>query len=144
MTASAISVGCIIHWKGYTFPDGATANKYLVIVGAQPGKNYLAVVATSQPRKRSFQPGSHSEDGYYHIPGGGKDWFKKDTWILFEEPKEISAAELVKAGMDGNITVEGHLRHGLANGICNGMKRCEDVSEYHRGLLGPNVQQPKT
>jgi hypothetical protein len=86
MSAPTVRVGCILHWKGFTFPDGATANKYLVIVGAQPGKDYLAVVATSRQRRRSNQPGGNAEDGYYHIPGGGKDWFPEDTWLLFEAP----------------------------------------------------------
>lgn len=142
MTADTIGVGCILHWKGFTFPDGGTADKYLVIVGSQPGKNYLAIVATTKQRKRSGQPGGNPEGGYYHIPGGGKDWFPKDTWLLFEEPREISAAELVKEGITKTVTVEGHLRHDIANAICNCMRRCQDVSQHHVSLLGPPAQKP--
>lgn len=138
--SDAIGVGSILHWKGFTFADGETANKYLVIVGAQPNKNYLAIVATSRQRRRSTQPGGNPEGGYYHIPGGGKDWFPLDTWLLFEEPREISAAELIKEGLLKNIEVTGCLRGEVANAICNCMRRCDDVSEYHRGLLGPAVQ----
>ena len=138
--SDAISVGSILHWKGFTFADGETANKYLVIVGAQPNKNYLAIVATSRQKRRSTQPGGNPEGGYYHIPGGGKDWFPLDTWLLFEEPREISSAELIKEGLLRNIEVKGCLRGEVANAICNCMRRCDDVSEYHRGLLGPPVQ----
>ena len=141
MSDDAISVGCILHWKGFRFVDGAEANKYLVIVGAKPGSNYLAIVATSKQRKRSLQPGGNPEGGYYHIPGGGKDWFPKDTWLLFEEPREITATELVKEGLAKNITVEGYLRHDIANAICNSMRKCDDVSEYHVSLLGPPAQK---
>ena len=140
MSDDAIGVGSILHWKGFTFADGETANKYLVIVGAQPDKNYLAVIATSKQKRRGNQPGGNPEGGYYHIPGGGKDWFPLDTWLLFEEPREISSAELVKEGLLKNIEVQGSLRPDIANAICNCMRRCDDVSEHHRGLLGPAIQ----
>ena len=40
MTAIEICVGCILHWKGFTFADGGTVDKYLVIVGAHPAARY--------------------------------------------------------------------------------------------------------
>jgi len=137
MSDAAIGVGTILHRKGFTFADGETANKFLVIVGAQNGKNYLAIIATS--KQRSTTPGGNPEGGYYHIPGGGKDWFPVDTWLLFEEPREISAAELIKEGHAKNVEARGCLRGEVANAICNCMRRCNDVSEYHRSLLGPAV-----
>lgn len=60
MSADAISVGCILHWEGFKFADGAEADKYFVIVGAQPNKNYLAVIATSKEKKwRGRNPGGN-------------------------------------------------------------------------------------
>jgi hypothetical protein len=140
MSGVAIATGCILHWKGFQFSDGTSKNKYFVVVGAQPGKNYLTVITTSVSKNKSFEAGGHPEDGYYHIPGGGRDWFPKDTWLLFEEPQELSASLLVKEGIAGNITIEGHLRHDIANAICNCMRKCSDVSEYHKSLLGPPAQ----
>ncbi len=140
MSDDAIGPGSILHWEGFTFPDGTEANKYFVIVGAQPGQNYLAIIATSQQKWRDADPGGNPQGGYYYIPGGAKDWFPKDTWLLFEEPVELSAAEFVKAVWDKTITVKGRLRGDIANAICNCMKKCDDVSEYYRGLLGPTIQ----
>lgn len=142
MSDAAICVGCILHWKGFTFPDGEKANKYFVIVGSQPNQNYLAIIATSKKKKwRDAQPGGNPDGGYYFIPGGRKDWFPEDTWLLFEVPREISAAEFVKEGLAKNLTVEGYLRHDIANAICNCMKRCQDVSPYHVSLIGPPAQK---
>jgi hypothetical protein len=141
MIPGAIATGCILHWEGFKFPDGTAKDKYFVVVGAQPGQNYLAVITTSVAKNKSFEAGGHPEDGYYHIPGGGRDHFKKDTWLLFEEPQELSAAVLVKEGMAGKIKVVGHLRHDIANAICNCMRKCDDVSEHHKGLLGPAAQK---
>ena len=92
-----------------------------------------------------FRSGGNPDGGYYHIPGGGRDWFPKDTWLLFEEPREISAAEMISEGLKKNIEVKGHLRPDIANAICNCMRKCDDVSEVHVALLGPPAKPvPKT
>jgi len=73
MSAPSVATGCVFHWEEYEFESGEKANKYLVLVGTQSESNYLAVVATSKPHKRSYTPGCHATDGYYHIPGVEKD-----------------------------------------------------------------------
>jgi hypothetical protein len=138
MTAPSVSPGCVFHWKDYKFDDGETANKYLVFVGAKSGCNYLAVVATSRPHKRSFTAGCHADAGYYHIPGG-KEGFKKDTWLLIAEPQEMTPAKFLSSGLKKEIELECQLRGDIANAICNCMKRCPDVSAAHVELLGPPV-----
>ena len=140
MSDDAIAPGCILHWDGFKFPDGSEADKFFVVVGAQPGKNYLAIVATSNQKWRENKPGGNVSGGYYHIPGGGKDWFPKDTWLLFEAPMELSAAELLARKFKNEIVIRGSLRPDITNAICNCMKQCQDVSEYHRTLLGPAHQ----
>jgi hypothetical protein len=122
----------------------SVANKYFVIVGSQPNKNYLAIIATSKMKHgRKAEPGGNPDGGWYHIPGGGKDFFPSDTWLLFDTPQELSAAELLSLKIKGDIEVKGNLRGDIANAICNCMRKCEDVSEYHKTLLGPAVQPKK-
>ena len=54
-------------------------------------------------------------------------------------------SEAERQFLDAMRTVKGHLRHDIANAICKCMRRCNDVSEYHRSLLGPAAQpKPKT
>jgi hypothetical protein len=60
-----------------------------------------------------------------------------------EESREISPSEFVKEGLAKNIEVKGCLRGDVANEICNCMRKCDDVSEYHRRLLGPAIQPKK-
>jgi hypothetical protein len=145
MSDDAIGPGTILFWQGFKFPNGAEANKLFVIVGAQPGGNYLAIIATSQQKGRNPDPGGNPQGGYFAIRGDGKNWFKKDTWLLFEEPIELSASDLADALKEVTITVKGRVRDELANRICNCMKKCDDVSEYHRSLLGPAIQpKPKS
>jgi hypothetical protein len=143
MSADAIGPGVILYWKGFEFPNGAEADKLFVIVGAQPGRNYLAVITTSQRNGRNPDPGGNPKGGYFAVRGDKKNWFEKDTWLLFEEPVELSASDLASAMKDGTITVKGRVQDELANRICNCMKKCDDVSEYHCTLLGPPIQ-PKS
>jgi hypothetical protein len=143
MINAEIAPGCILHWEGFKFPDGQTANKFFVIVGAKPKHNYLAIIATSKQKWRDAKPGGNPEGGYYHIPGGGKDWFPDNTWLLFEEPVELSSAEFLNAVWTKQITMKGNLRPDIANAICNCMRKCDDVSEYHKSLLGPPLQAKK-
>jgi hypothetical protein len=141
MSDDAVAPGCVLHWDGFKLSDGSEGHKYFVIVGAQQGKNYLAIRATSKAKGKSYTAGGNHVDGYYFIPGGKGDFFKLDTWLLFAEPQEFSAAELLKEKLAGKLEVRGSLRGQVANAICNCMRRCDDVSEYHRGLLGPAIQQ---
>ena len=109
MSDLAIVPGCILHWEGFQFPDGGEANKYLVIVGVKSGRNYLAVIGTSKRHRRTFIPGAHPADGYFHIPGGGKDWFPSDTWLLVARPREISPAEFLENYFLGALRLRGTL-----------------------------------
>jgi hypothetical protein len=53
MNGDAIAPGCILHWDGFKLSDGTEGHKYFVIVGAQPGRNYLAIRATSKAKGKS-------------------------------------------------------------------------------------------
>lgn len=134
MTTAAIKKGAVFHWQDYIFDNGKTANKFLVILGCKTGCNYLAVIATSQPSRRRYDPGCNSSAGYYHIPGG-KDWFLKDTWLLLSAPREISPSEFLKNSISGVISHKVQLREDMANAISNCIKSCDDISEYYISLL---------
>jgi hypothetical protein len=140
MSDEAIVPGCILHWDGFILSTGEEGHKYFVIVGAKSGQNYLAIRATSKKKRRDYVAGGNPQGGWYHIPGGKKDWFPLDTWLLFDNPQELSAKELTEKS---DIKIVGNLRHDIANAICNCMRKCDDVSEYHKTLLGPPLQPPK-
>lgn len=143
MSDDAILPGCILHWDGFTLSDGEEGHKYFVVVGAHADKNFLAILATSRRKgNRTYQVGGNHEAGWYLVPGGGKDFFKKDTWLLYTEPQEFSTAKLLALKFKGELKIVGSLRPEIANAICNSMRKCEDVSAYHVSLLGP-PHQPK-
>lgn len=135
MSAVHVGMGCIFHWAEYRFPDGESADKFLVFVGVKQGCNYLAVVATSKKRNRDFVPGCNAKSGYYHIPGGGKNFFQKDTWLLIADPKEIAPAVFLKHAMKGDIQLRFQLQEQIANAIRNCIKASSDVSQILKDLL---------
>lgn len=132
---ATVSHGCIFHWQEYKFSDGQTANKYFIILAAKNGFNFLAAIATSKPRGRKFEAGCHSKEGYYHIPGGGKDWFPRDTWVLLSDVVELTPSEFLKRAMEKQITLSGNLRADIANAIRNCFKSSPDASAHHISLL---------
>jgi hypothetical protein len=65
------------------------------------GPGALAIITTSQQNGRNPDPGGNPKGGYFAIRGDGKNWFIKDTWLLFEEPVELSASDLANAVTEG-------------------------------------------
>ena len=128
-------LGAVLHWEGFEIEDGTTANKYFVVLGAKPGYDCLVEIATSQRKRKSYQPSCHANEDYYHIPGSGKDFFPKDNWLLLMECKVLRSAEVVEAGMAGTLRAVDTLRGQLANEIRNCLKRVEDVSPAQLALL---------
>ena len=128
-------IGAVLHWSGFRFKNGTTKDKFLVVLGAKAKHNFLLVVATSQQHHRVFDLGCHAQEGYYHIPGSGKDFFKLDTWLLLAEPYEVSPARLMQENFSGNISVAANLRQDLANAIRNCLKRVPDITPAQLALL---------
>ena len=141
MTAPILTPGDVLRWEGFRKSDGEKAPKLFIIVGAHADKNYLGIRATKVQRARTFQP----EDGadYYFIPGGQLEFFDLDTWVLFTEAQEFNRAGVEREFSKDEMQCIGSLRFQVANEICNKMKRCEDVSERHKNLLGPALTGPK-
>jgi len=132
----AFSVGAVLHWEGFVFHDGESANKFLMVLGAKQGSDYLFVVATSQQHKREMTPGCNlTPSTYYFIQGGKKDFFPKDTWLILDEPYIFAAAKVVQAGLQGQLTVRGNLRLDVANAARNCMKHSKDVAQVYLDLL---------
>ncbi len=59
MSGIVMEPGCILHWDGFVLTSGEAGHKYFVIVGAQPGRNYLAIRATSKKKRRDHIPGGN-------------------------------------------------------------------------------------
>jgi hypothetical protein len=65
--------------------------------------------------------------------------------MLFSDPQEFNVTMFHKHAGEGRIRIlkGSPLRCQVANEICNRMRKCIDVSEYHKSLLGPALSPPK-
>jgi hypothetical protein len=132
---STFQFGAVLHWEGFEFEDGGDPkNKYLVVVGAKPGCDYILCLANTNRRHKHLKPGCNSDAGYYCIPGGGKDFFPDDTIIALKALQSPSA-KLIQGGMERQITVRANLRADLARAIRNCLKMSVDISEEHIEML---------
>ena len=132
--AGDFGYGAVLGWSKFQFDDGEKSDKLLVVLGAQTGKNYLAVITTSQPHGRKANPGCYAEDGYFFI-GAGSHGFPKDTWLELYRPKEMNAATVVRGNFSGDIWVVTNLHQQIANEIRNCLKRSPDITQHQLSLL---------
>jgi hypothetical protein len=87
--ATSIAAGEVLHWATFQFEDGSSQNKFFVVLGAKPGHNMLFTIATSRKKRRRYDPGCNEQEGYFHIPNGGRNVFELDTWLLLMECREV-------------------------------------------------------
>jgi hypothetical protein len=81
-----MKAGDVFCFINFTFKDGETAEKKLLIILNTPQDNepYLACLTTSKQKWKSIQLGCHSEQNYYFVDSK-QDNFDKDTWIVFDQ-----------------------------------------------------------
>lgn len=132
--AGTFQFGAVNSWKGYTFEDGDSSDKLLVVLGARQGQNIIGVLTTPQAHRRDAKPGCHANDGYYFIPAGSAG-FPKDTWVELYRPQELSFAEAAKAFMSDDANVVSNLSVEIANAIRNCIKRTRDITPHQTSLL---------
>ena len=130
-----LKFGAVLFWDGFIFENGGTSDKLLVLLGARPNKDMIAVLTTSRPPPRHLEPGCHAKEGYYVIPGGEKDWFREDTYVQLYRPVLISAPSAVKLGLEGKLRVNANLRPELAAAIRNCLKQSGDLPAAMKELL---------
>jgi hypothetical protein len=78
--------GSVLFWPSFTFDDGGTSNKLLVVVGQSPNDNMLMFKTTSQPKSYRPDPdGCHSDRSVHRFKQylGG---FRIPTWVQFDPP----------------------------------------------------------
>jgi len=78
--------GTVVFWKDFSFDDGETSDKLLVVVGSGIDGRLLMLKTTSRPRvDRPDLDGCHSHASVFRFKQylGG---FSGPTWIQFDPP----------------------------------------------------------
>lgn len=133
--AGEFKFGAVLSWEDFKFEDGGESDKLLIVLGARKGVNAIAVVCTSKQRSKKALAGCHEQEGYYFIPGGGRNWFKLDTWVELHRSFELDAAKLLTALMTKQATALANLSPEIAAAIRNCLKKTDDVTPAQIALL---------
>lgn len=131
----AIARGDLILWKAFQFDDGGASDKLLIILGAKPGQNLIALPTTSKARGRKPTPGCIGFADYFFISAGGRDGFHLDTWVETYRPVEMERKDADRGIADGAVTLVHPLRLELVNQIRNCLKQSRDITPQQVALL---------
>ena len=122
--------GSVVSFKDFEFHDGDKEDKLLIVLNDKRNDIYLVLKATSQSSKwRQPNEGCHHDKGYYYIPKG-KAWFRKETWIVLDDPYEMPAYDLEE---NGHVLAE--IDDQLRRAITNCFKKTEDCSDFYIWLM---------
>ncbi|WP_424946365.1 hypothetical protein [Candidatus Spongiihabitans sp.] len=131
-----LRVGAILHHRGFPFEDGTRRNKYLVLLGAKIGCDYLFALTTSKIGRKKAEPGCHhSPKTYFFIPGDEKNFFPRNTWIVLGEPRTINRAEIIEKGFLNIIQIVANLEKSITTEIRNCLKASMDITDRQKQLL---------
>ena len=126
-----MNVADVISWKKFVFPDGASSNKLLVVVGKHINGTLLLLKTTSQPSKfRPDSDGCHSLKSVHRFKRNLAG-FREPTWIQFDPPFEKVPTDIQAAGAHKIFTLK---PNDLA-AIKNCYKASPDISDALKEYL---------
>lgn len=106
--------GSVLFDTEFAFQDGETGEKLFVVLGISEGV-YLVAKTTTKQHGRGTEYGCQPKDRFHNffLPKGCC-YLKASTWVCLDEFYELSAAQLVKKGLNGIVkpvcTVGEHLK----------------------------------
>lgn len=131
-----LKIGAVLHHRDFEFKDGAKRDKYLLVLGAKAGCDFLCALTTSQQWKRKAERGCHRHPlTNFFIPGDGNNFFPKDTWVVLSDPVILSRAEAVAKGLNNILQIKGNLKENIIGEIRNCLKGSRDISGKEKQLL---------
>ena len=129
-------IGAILHYRDFEFEDGTKRDKFMVVLGAKPDCDYLCALTTTKKWKMKADRGCHHNPRtHFFIPGDGKNFFRKDTWLVLSEPRIMSRVEVMQKGMEKILQVKTNFEQNITGEIRNCLKASKDISERQRQLL---------
>lgn len=121
--------GAIFHYEGFAFADGSGKNKFLIVLGVYSNGDCLYALTTSRRKRKGDKIGCTQRPyTYFFIAGDGKNFFKKDTWILLSDSVVMSKIEFLQGALNKKITFRKNLRQSITDSIYECLKNSADVS----------------
>ncbi len=127
--------GTVYHCVDFEFPDGAEADKYLVLLNEpKEDEPYIFCTTTSRSKNKSPRPGCDPDLSLFMLKGR-HDFFPVDTWLQLFRLWAFGFKKFLDHAMRRKMQEERQLRTETIGQIVNCVKICKDVSGYHRQLV---------
>lgn len=131
-----LKIGAVLRHLNFEFESGTKRDKYLVVLGAKADCDFLCALTTSQQWRMKAEGGCHHYPrAHFFIPGDGKNFFPKDTWVVLSAPVVMSRVEVLGKGMKKILQIEGNLKEHIIGEIRNCLKGSRDISGKEMQLL---------
>lgn len=127
--------GFIFLHKNFTFKDGSTGEKYLILLNSpQNNEPCLLVKTTSQKRDKPEDPGCIEQRSLYFFPAR-KTFFHKGTWVQLYELYEMRGLD-----NDPDCSMVSSLESKAVDRIidCLFLTQRDDITDYQERLLRPS------
>jgi len=126
--------GAIYHFKNFTFLDGTSSDKFIILLNT-PEKNdpCLFVPVTSKQWNKPKTEGCISLHRVFFLPAGTA-FFRLDSWVELYPVYEIESID-----SNPNATIANQLKTAVIDEIVNCLLSCAgyDISGRHKKLLNP-------
>lgn len=127
--------GSVLFHQNFTFSDGESADKLLVVLSHPKNGQILVVITTSQQRRRPLKDGCYpSIRESLFVFNANLGGFKKTTWVILD-PIILEVSLLSTRMSTGVVKKLFSLNQIDARAIINCLKRCDEVSPVHLEFL---------
>ncbi|NAT15842.1 hypothetical protein [Pseudomonas syringae] len=128
--------GTILFHKDFKFSDGATKDKYLVVLGNIDSGVVLAAKTTSKGHRYRIDFGCQSGSYFpaFYLPRGSC-CLPLCTWICLDEFYELKADILTRDMVSGQVYKHGELIASLARDLQFCAKGSDDISAHQEVMI---------
>ena len=127
--------GTLLAHSEFSFHDGQTADKILVVLGALKGVAVL-VKTTSRGARYTLGFGCQAKNRFpcFHLT---KDscCLKKPTWICLDDFYEFNHNQLLQRHFSGKIIRIGKLPDDITEQLLECALTCDDISQAHAMIV---------
>lgn len=128
--------GTIIFHKDFKFSDGATKDKYLVVLGNLKTGVLLMAKTTSKGHRYRLDFGCQTANRYpaFYL-SKGSCCFPVCTWICLDEFYEFNETALMQVMARGEVYRYGELENSLIRDLQFCAKGSDDISSHQEAMI---------
>ena len=134
-----MTAGDILFHAQFTFHDGGTGSKLLIVLNdpdLPKDEPYLLIRTTSRLKEKQMQGGCIAAWKLFYIPPTEGEYFTKPTLLQLDDFYELTAATVVRDGMQQILKQVGRLSALTLAQLKNCLKQIkEDISERHYRMI---------